>query len=182
LEFGKVREYRNQYKDNTMPNIGSAIREEITRLSRRESRSQVDPTRKATVKHRHEIAELKRQVAQLARQMALVSRKVLATPPAPAPSGPGAANGRRFVAKGLRTHRERLGLSQADFGRLLGVSAQTVYSWEREMSRPRVEQIAKIAAVRGLGKREAAARLTQLGSGNGKSRPTRRPRTSKGKP
>jgi DNA-binding transcriptional regulator YiaG len=152
-----------------MPNVGAVIREEITRLSRRESRSQVDPTKKATVKHRHEIAELKRQVTQLTRQMALVSRKVLTASPT-APSGTASGKPLRFVAKGLRTHRERLGLSQTNFGRLLGVSAQTIYNWEHEVARPRDEQIAKIAAVRGLGKREAGARLKQLPGGNGKAR------------
>jgi transcriptional regulator with XRE-family HTH domain len=114
--------------------------------------------------------------------MALVSRKVLAAPSATVPSGSAPATRLRFVAKGLRTHRERLGLSQTDFGRLLGVSAQTIYNWEHEVARPRDEQITKIAAVRGLGKREAGARLKQLPGGNGKSRPTGRRRTNKGKP
>ena len=151
-----------------MPNFGAVIREEITRLSRRESRSQVDPTKKATIQHRHDIATLKRQVAQLERQMALVSRKVLATPPAAPSSGSEPARRVRFVAKGMRSQRERLGLSQTDFGKLLGVSAQTVYNWEHEEARPRDVQMVKIAAVRGIGKREAAERLRRL-SGNGKA-------------
>ncbi len=155
-----------------MPNIGSVLRAEITRLSRRESRSQVDPTRKATAQQRHDIATLKRQVAQLERQMALVSRKVLATPPATPSSGSSAAKQVRFVAKGLRAQRERLGLSQTNFGRLLGVSAQTVYNWEHEQARPRDEQIAKIAAVRTIGKREAGARLKHHVGTKGKPRRT----------
>jgi hypothetical protein len=61
-----------------MPNIGTVLREEISRLSRRESRSQVDATKKATAQHRRDIAALKRQVAQLQRQVTLLSRKVLA--------------------------------------------------------------------------------------------------------
>jgi DNA-binding transcriptional regulator YiaG len=145
-----------------MANIATALKEEITRLSRKESRSQVDPTKKATIRHRSEIAELKRQVAQLQRQVALLSRKTLgalATVPADATGKPA-----RFSAKGLRVQRERLGLSADDFGRLLGVSAQSVYNWEQEKARPRAEQISKIAALRGIGKREAAARLEQLGA------------------
>ena len=46
-------------------------------------------------------------------------------------------------------------LSAADFGKLLGVSAQSIYNWERESAYPRVEQIARLAAIRGIGKREA---------------------------
>jgi DNA-binding transcriptional regulator YiaG len=156
-----------------MPNVGAVIREEITRLSRRESRSQVDPTKRAIAQHRHDIARLKRQVVQLERQMALFSRKVLNGAVATAPSGSRPSKRLRFVAKGMRSQRERLGLSQTDFGRLLGVSAQTIYNWERELTRPRSEQIAKIAAVRRMGRRETAARLEQLTAAGGKGRRTK---------
>jgi transcriptional regulator with XRE-family HTH domain len=67
----------------------------------------------------------------------------------------------RFVAKGLRSQRKRLGLSQTDVGTLLGVSAQSIYNWESESARPRDDQLAKLAALRGIGKREAAERLKQ---------------------
>ena len=152
-----------------MPNVGAVIREEITRLSRRETRSQVETTKKATVQHRHEIATLKRQYALLERQVALLSRKVLGAPAATTPASPPGKKV-RFVAKGLRSQRERLGLSQPDFGKLVGVSAQTIYNWEHEAARPRAEQLAKIAALRGMGKREAGERLRQLNGGNGKTR------------
>jgi hypothetical protein len=45
---------------------------------------------------------------------------------------------------------------------LLGVSGQSVYKWEHGESRPRAKQLEAIAALRGIGKREAAARLGQL--------------------
>ena len=48
-----------------MPNVATVLRDEIARLSRKEIRSHVDPTRKATAQHRREIRSLKRQVAQL---------------------------------------------------------------------------------------------------------------------
>ena len=142
-----------------MPNIGSMLREEITRLSRKESRAQVEPTRKASAQCRRDVAELKRQVAQLERQVALLARKAAAALPA-APAG-AAGKAMRFGAKALRSQRNRLGLSAADFGKLVGVSAQSIYNWERELARPRGEQLAKLAALRGVGKREAAARLAQ---------------------
>ena len=67
-----------------------------------------------------------------------------------------------FSAKGFQALRSRLELSAADFGKLLGVSAQSIYNWESEKARPRAEQIAKLAALRSLGKREVAARLGDL--------------------
>ena len=144
-----------------MPNIGTVLKEEILRLSRKEARSQIGPTKKTTTQLRHDVASLKRQVAQLERQVAMLSRKALrATPSATRVD----ANSKptRFSAKGLQTQRSRLALSASDFGKLLGVSAQSIYNWESEKARPRVEQIAKLAALRGVGKREVAARLEQL--------------------
>ena len=152
-----------------MPNIGSVLKEEIIRLSRRESRSQIDPTKKATIRQRREIAELKRQVAQLARQVALLSRKTFGAPAiVPADTKGKLA---RFSARGLQVQRERLGLSAEDFGKLFGVSAQSVYNWEHDKARPRAEQLAKVAVLRGIGKREAKARLGQLAAVKKTARP-----------
>jgi len=150
-----------------MPNIGTVLREEISRLSRRESRSQVDATKKATAQHRRDIAALKRQVAQLQRQVTQLSHKVLGALSA---SSDPTAKRVRFAAKGLRSQRNRLGLSQTDMGTLLGVSAQSIYNWESESAHPRDEQLAKLAALRGIGKREAGERLKQLVGTNGKNR------------
>ena len=144
-----------------MPNVGSVLREEITRLSRREIRKQMQSTKKATTQHRRHIAALNKKVAQFERQFALLTRQAVRQQQASA-----AASGNRspstktrFVAKGLRSHRNRLGLSAGEFGRLVGVSANSVYAWESGTTTPRKEQLAKIAALRAVGKREAAKRL-----------------------
>jgi DNA-binding transcriptional regulator YiaG len=150
-----------------MSNIGTVLKEEISRLARKEVRSQVDPTKKATTTHRHEIAALKRQVFSLERQVTLLLRKNACSPPAVSPEA--AAKPIRFSATRLQSQRSRLGLSAIDFGRLLGVSAQTIYNWEHEVARPRTEQLGKLAALRGIGKRAAGERLRQLIAASGKS-------------
>jgi len=150
-----------------MPNVGTVLREEIARVSRKEIRGHVDPTRKATAQHRRDISHLKRQIAQLERQVKLLSSKVLGTRPAATPDAN--AKPARFSAKGLHSQRHRLGLSAADFGKLVGVSSQTIYNWEHESSQPRVEQRRRLAALRGMGKREAAARLKQAAPTSGRS-------------
>ena len=76
----------------------------------------------------------------------------------------------RFSAKGLHSQRNRLGLSATDFGRLLGVSPQTIYNWEQEAAHPRSEQLGKLAALRVIGRAEAVERLKQLAGTNGKAR------------
>ena len=58
-----------------------------------------------------------------------------------------------------RSRREKLGLSAADYARLIGVTAQTIYNWEQGRSRPGEEPLAKLVALRELGKREILKRL-----------------------
>lgn len=49
-------------------------------------------------------------------------------------------------------------------GWLIGVSAQSIYNWERNVSKPRDGQLVRLSALRGIGKREATERLKQLRS------------------
>ena len=146
-----------------MANIGTVLKEEIARLARKETRRETAAMQKAKSQYRRDIAALKRQVAHLERQVALLERKVLAGPPEAAPA---AKSRLRFTAKGLRSQRNRLGLSAADYGKLAGVTGQSIYNWERETVRPRKEQIATLAALRGMGTKEAQARLRQLAERN----------------
>ena len=147
-----------------MSNLVVLLKQEITRLSRREVRRQIEGTKKASAQHRRGIALLKRQVGALERQLALLQGRVARAPGAAA-RAPAAPPGKlRFVAKGVKAHRDRLGLSAADYGKLAGVSAQSVYNWEHGHASPRGEQLRLIATLRSIGKREAHARLTQLGA------------------
>ena len=141
-----------------MPNIGALLKQEIARVSRKEIRSQVEPLRKASAQYRHANALLKQQVATLERQLAQLQKQVR-TAPAAAESEPQKL---RFVAKGLKSHRSRLGLSAADYGRLVGVSAQSIYNWEQGHATPRPEQLGTIASLRRLRKREAQRRVEEL--------------------
>jgi DNA-binding transcriptional regulator YiaG len=142
-----------------MPNIGTVLKAEISRLSRKELRAHTESTKHAVAQHRRFIAELRRQLSQLERQVATLQRVARpASASSPAPD----AKRTRFSAKGLRSHRERLGLSAGDYGRLVGVSAQSIYNWERETAAPREAQKARLAAVRALGSRAARARLEQM--------------------
>lgn len=145
-----------------MPNIGSLLREEISRLSRREVRKLTNTTRTATTLHRRHIASLNRRVQQLEREIASLRKR--AAPAAAAGAAASKGVPLRFVAKGLRSLRQRLGLSAQDFGKLIGASANSVYAWESGTTTPRHEQVAKIAALRAVGKRDATQRLASLGN------------------
>ena len=149
-----------------MPSIAVVLKEEIVRLSRKEIRRQTNALRNASAQYRRDIAALKRRVADLRRKVTPLEKQVRKNVPAqPAEVD---AEHVRFTAKGLRSQRRRLGLSAGDYGRLLGVTDQAVYNWEHEIARPRKEQIARIASLRHLGKRDAHARLAQLAGKNRK--------------
>lgn len=155
-----------------MPNVAALLKQEITRLARKEVRATATALKRTTVVHRHAIAALRRQIAQLQRQAAQLARQIGtgagATPPE------AAAPKVRFVPRGLRSHRARLGLSAEQYGRLVGVSAQSIYNWEQGAARPRAAQLAALVALRGIGKREALARLQQAAAAPRKGRKARR--------
>lgn len=143
-----------------MPNIGAVLKEEIVRVCRKEIRQQVEPVRKASAAYRREIAALKRKLAALERQAAALAKQT--TKRVPEATAADSDRPLRFVAKGLVSLRARLGLSAGDFGRLVGVSDQSIYHWEQGKTTPRKAQLAALASLRGIGKREAAARLAAL--------------------
>lgn len=145
-----------------MANLGSILKSEITRLARKEVKAQTDQLRKANTTYRRELAELKRQMATLARQVkAAGSERTAALKKNAEPTST------RFVAKGLKSLRARLDLSASDFGKLAGASGQSVYNWENGRTTPRSSQLAVLAMLRSLGKREAQARLEQITKATG---------------
>ncbi len=146
-----------------MPNIAMVLKEEISRLARKEVRRQTQALRKASGQYRRDIAEMKRRLFNLQRKVSPLQKQVLKNAPSPAATAD--TSGVRFTAKGLRSQRQRLGLSAADYGKLVGVTGQTIYSWEHEIARPRKGQLPRIASLRHLGKREAQAQLQQLTRG-----------------
>ncbi len=138
-----------------MPNITSVLNDQIRRIARREIKATTRSTRKASGQYRRVIAALKRQIVDLMRRLGLIEKRQPKQVVAP----PEVVEKARFRAQGVKSHRAKLGLSAKDFGALVGVDGQTIYKWELGKSRPRRAQMAKLLTVRGLGKREAMARL-----------------------
>lgn len=140
-----------------MPDIAAALKAEIARIARKQIKSENEALKKAVSAYRHEIASLKKRVEHLERQGKRVRRAS-----EPAAQEPGAGQQLRFSAPRFASQRAKLGLSAADFALLLGVSPLSVYKWEKGDVRPRAAQLQAIAQLRGLGKREAQARLQAL--------------------
>lgn len=144
-----------------MPNIAAVLKDEIRRLARKEAKSQGIVARRAVAQHRREIARLKKLIQLQSRKIASLAQ------------GGGAVASEsisddgmkiRFSSRSVRAQRRKLGLSAQDYGKLVGVSGQTIYHWEMGRARPRKSQFERLVGVRNIGRREAATRLQSLGS------------------
>ncbi len=151
-----------------MPDIRQVLREEIQRLARKEVRDALAGLQRENRELRKTIAELRRRVAALEKTGGPASASRRSAVAAPSiDDGPNAsvdesALGARINSKMIKRMRERLDLTQAALATLLGVSAQTVYQWERKNGplQLRGRTRAAVVEVRSLGKREAMRRLS----------------------
>jgi len=145
-----------------MPNIARAFRDEVIRLSRKEAKAAFTPVRKPSVAARKALADLKRRVSALEKATKSLAVQ-LSKLPQPQPE-PAEGKKARITGKGMRSLRKKLRLTQGDFGRLVGVSSQNVYQWERKDGALRVRNAtrANILSIRDLGAREAKARLAEM--------------------
>ena len=143
-----------------MPNVVQVLREEITRLARKEVRTACDPLRKQvrtlrqTVKGQQEtITKLERALAK----MATVSSDNSASLDSPEEETTRA----RVTPASIKRHRNRLKLSQAELGTLLDVSTNTIVRWEAGTSKPRVQYRAALLKMRDLGRRDVTKMLEE---------------------
>lgn len=152
--------WRPKPKQELSPlNLASLLKDEIVRLSRKSAKQATDPLRATLSAQRKSIATLREEIVQLRRELAKV-RKEAGKPSREAEVGQSA----RYSSKSLRSQRARLGLSSDHFGKLIGVSSQTIYNLEQKPDqRPSQKVISGLATVRQLGRREAAERLAALG-------------------
>jgi DNA-binding transcriptional regulator YiaG len=165
-DAGRQEEQDHEWID--MSKIGSLLKEEMLRLARKEARVEVRIVKKASAQHRRDIAELKRRLRNLTLRLSQHERRACKEQGA-APAG-AAQDMPKFSAKRLRSHRRRLGLSAADYARLVGVTQLSIYNWERGVARPRQEWLQVLAALRELTKKEAQARLEKLANKPAKRR------------
>lgn len=134
-------------------NLNKALAEAISKGAAR-------TTRKPIANLRREVAQLKREVAELRRIVRDLGRQ---TKPEPKPETEKPEALRlRPTSKAVLKLRRKLGLSQAEFAILAGVSTLTVYKWEKVGGRIRMRgpALAGFARVRAMGKRQVTAVLS----------------------
>ena len=145
-----------------MTNLAVTLKQEIRRITRRELKAELSPTRKAVSQHRAEIAALKKENRELKRKVAFLERRERHRLGKPASQS--LAKGARFSVRSLKAQRRKSGLSQADYAELVGVSKLTIYNWESGRTKPGGKHLATLVSLRGIGKREAWRRVELLES------------------
>jgi DNA-binding transcriptional regulator YiaG len=149
-----------------MPKLAEVLRGEIIRISRREARIATSGIREAKIKLTKTVADLKRKIAKLQGEnkwLVAAEKKRLAQKPLVAPESSKKA---RLTSKGIRRLRRKLGVSQANFAKLLGASTQTVHMWETKDGplRLRGNTLAAVLSARDMGAREAKRKIAELGT------------------
>ena len=149
-----------------MPNIAKVLREEVQRLAKKEVRAAFAPPKRDTVRLKKQVAELRRELTALTRtSRALLARVTAVVATKESEVATERAATLRPTSKSLARLRRRLDLTQVELGKLLGVSGQAVLNWERKGSRVRMRSanLAALAGIQKIGKREARRRLEGLG-------------------
>jgi len=136
-----------------MAAFAKSLNEIVAKLARKQTKALIAPLVGSNQRLRADMRGLKQRIEQLERAMKTMSKDRPAA--AQVRTADGSSKAFRFRAQGVKAHRERLGLSAEEFGRLLSVSGQAIYNWEKGTSRPRQDVMQKFAAMRSLGKREA---------------------------
>jgi len=145
-----------------MSKLMAVMKDEIRRIARKEIRAVTAGLKKDQTAFRKAMAGLRSQVKghhSTIHQLLQVTTKQskLAT------LAPEAAEGSKawVTAKGIRALRKKLKLSQAQFGKLAGVSGYTVLKWEHGSGPLKFRSRTRRAllAIRSLGIREARRRL-----------------------
>ena len=146
-----------------MPNIAQLLKDEISRLARKEVRAasaplqqQIRELKKTNRQQREAIDMLLRRIDQLQALAGSPTDKIL--------KASAVENDRQIRLSGtsIKKHRKRLGLSQGDLGQLLNVSTNTIVRWEQDKSKPREAYRSGIAQLRTMGVREVKKLLASI--------------------
>jgi DNA-binding transcriptional regulator YiaG len=148
-----------------MPNVAKVLRDEISRISRKETKSSIEGIRKSHKGLKKTVADLKRRVLLLEKGnkplVAAMKRYQAEYPQTP----PEETKKVRLTSKGIRSLRRRLRLSQLDFAKLLGTTPYSVYLWENKKGALKLRDRSREAllSIRGLRAREARTRVEESG-------------------
>ena len=151
-----------------MPTLAALLKEEISKIVRKEVQHQMREQRDAI------LARLEKQTAPAKAQPKAAPKPKAAKAPkakpaakaAKAPAAPAdtaasddGAKQIRISPAIIRKHRKRLKLSQAELAKLLNVSTNTVLRWEAGSSKPRSQHLPQLDQLRSMSQRDLKKQL-----------------------
>lgn len=150
--------------------FAESLKKEIARIARKELRDEIAALRKSSQGQKAEIAALKKQIKAMQGQVSKLGKLPFPTVSAKSKSDSSSLRadgetrvkpGRKvvFTADRLKAQRARLGFTQEQMGKLLEVSALSIWKWESGGAAPRASRVPEILQRLSLGKREALALL-----------------------
>jgi DNA-binding transcriptional regulator YiaG len=150
-----------------MSTLAQTIKNEIRRISRREIGLALSNFRRDHIALKKRLAEQKSRISAIEKDNRGLSKKLSAV-----------GQGRRgeagsepqaeqvaIYARGIKSLRRRLGLSQVNLGKLVGMNAISIAHWEKKsgkitIRKPEVRKM--LTELKGMKKAEVAARLGTL--------------------
>ena len=113
-----------------MPDLAKVLKEEISRLSRKEARNVTNSLAKRNATLRSTVAVLRKEVSGLKGEQKRLASLLLSLARNTGVESP--KDEFRMTSRGARALRKKLRLTQAQFAALLGVSEQTVFMRENK--------------------------------------------------
>jgi len=136
--------------------IMNELKAEISRLSRKEIKKELEPVKRVNAAQRGLIANLRRDVTELQKEVARLQKA--AGKAAPVATESEDARGFWMSGKGVRSLRKRLGITQIELSKLAEVSHQSIVRWEKTSGKipfRKKETPAKMQQIRAMDKRAA---------------------------
>lgn len=150
-----------------MPTFADTLKAEIARIARKELKAELEALRKTNATQRSDIAALKRELKALHSRVSKAEKVTSKTaavvlpavepPTRPASRSPVGSLG-NFNSMAFGEFRKRLGITQAEMGKLVEASALSIWKWETGKSQPRAAALLRIQTAMKLGKRVALAK------------------------
>lgn len=140
-----------------MPDIASILKAEITRLARKELKPIASNQSKQIQSLKAAVRTLRGQIVALDKSLS----KINSIPPA-TPQKDEDQKDIRITPASIKKHRNRLRLSQAQLGKLLGVSTTTIVFWETGRTSARGANRQNLGKIREMGLRDVKVLLENL--------------------
>jgi len=147
-----------------MSTLAQTIKNEIRRISRREIGLALSNFRRDHIALKKRLAEHKSRIYAIEKENKELSKKLAAfSQNQRAEAGSTSEDGQIAVyARGIKSIRRRFGLSQKNLAAFIGMNKVSVAHWEKKSGKINIrkpEVIKKLAELKGMKKREVAARL-----------------------